>query len=971
LKKSQEKLIENAQLISEEQLQNNVNETLLSNYVVTLEKAKKISKSTQPLVHYKLHSSATILPKICEASNGLDIPLQDIEHFQPHELKKVNLKIKFQIPKNHCALLLNKSSARTKYNVNIQLGLIDIGYHDYVIAVIQNMTNKHLTLMPGIAVAQLLILPAKIPKFENDWPLTNSDRGSFGSTGQNFQRINSTNYCNLINHIDEIPLQTKEGIDSIPFQIHQDISTDNPVLKLESQLNPTCIHVNNIKIRLTDTPCENWQAIYDFQKLENKLLDRISPTIVSSLPCYQTVVSKHEINRDNIKEDEQKKSENQATITGLFPKHYTVPITPDDLSHLLAADLMENKKLTINTLVYLQNMDPHIAFYKEKLLHKQEHKNLVLKRGVLCKINKYKSEDKHLTIYLPSVLLYPTLIYVHKYFLHPSRTQTLTEFFRHYYHPQAETAARKIIQACLTCSLSRNPQYRLVPVGKERTVNPHQPREAISMDILYMPKSSHGHTHALLIADLFSMYISFFPLKTKSSASVATALRSYLSLQGVPRIIYSDNDPSFRNEVENLLVTYNIQHCTSYPYSQQENAVEAQVRKFKNAARAAILDNPLTNHSEWHNLYPLVIIRLNTMVSKYGASREVMHFQDILETQLPLITDFQCHDELEKDLNFQADKFRGAIAKFLHNKQKTKSSYKEGIKYPYLLHELVMRKIHNPASALHPTYAGPYRVIELHSQGATLKDPKYGEILSVHYRDLRKLSIDEFITLLPNNFDADILKNLGMYRYSKNHLPDPRNIPPREPEQTERPLQENVPDCIDEINIDAPASRQENLPTLKHALSEVQNEIDLQEKEPPLRPSPFDTFSGLNERKLRSGKTISINTFTLPGKYRNDSKYSFWSYVKRTTNQTPKRSCLTRSLTVQRTPYAEIEQKIADTCYTYHSTLDRVPHPENYFKSKYRSKFQSPLPGYLTIQLDIAGRNSKKVQFKEVCVKFY
>ncbi len=81
-----------------------------------------------------------------------------------------------------------------------------------------------------------------------------------------------------------------------------------------------------------------------------------------------------------------------------------------------------------------------------------------------------------------------------------------------------------------------------------------------------------------------------------------------------------------------------------------------------------------------------------------------------------------------------------------------------------------MRKIYNPASPLHPTFSGPYRIIEIHNQGALLKDPRTGEMLSVHFMNLRKLSIDEFITLLPNNFDADILQTLGMYRYNKNSI---------------------------------------------------------------------------------------------------------------------------------------------------------------------------------------------------------
>ena len=91
-------------------------------------------------------------------SNGLDIPLQEDEIFAPYELKKVDLKIRFQFPKHHCALLINKSSARLKYEVNVQLGLIDIGYHNYIATVIQNMTEREIILKKGTAVAQLLLI---------------------------------------------------------------------------------------------------------------------------------------------------------------------------------------------------------------------------------------------------------------------------------------------------------------------------------------------------------------------------------------------------------------------------------------------------------------------------------------------------------------------------------------------------------------------------------------------------------------------------------------------------------------------------------------------------------------------------------------------------------------------------------------------------------------------------------------------
>jgi hypothetical protein len=106
---------------------------------------------------------------------------------------------------------------------------------------------------------------------------------------------------------------------------------------------------------------------------------------------------------------------------------------------------------------------------------------------------------------------------------------------------------------------------------------------------------------------------------------------------GVPKVLLTDNDPTFRSEVATLLASFNIQHQTSFPYMQRGNTVESQVRKFLNAARAAISDSPIAKHSEWHVLYPLIIVRLNTLISKYGLSREYVHFQQILETHLPLI----------------------------------------------------------------------------------------------------------------------------------------------------------------------------------------------------------------------------------------------------------------------------------------------------------------------------------------------
>ena len=102
--------------------------------------------------------------------------------------------------------------------------------------------------------------------------------------------------------------------------------------------------------------------------LENKLLDKVSPCIMEKLPVYQTTLSESTKKSEDIDPSTSKNDTDidPKTPAHLFPKHYTVPITPDDLSHLLAADLLQHKRLKIETLIYLQTMDPHISYVKNK-----------------------------------------------------------------------------------------------------------------------------------------------------------------------------------------------------------------------------------------------------------------------------------------------------------------------------------------------------------------------------------------------------------------------------------------------------------------------------------------------------------------------------------------------------------------------------------------------------------------------------
>src|SRR5450830_1574140 len=170
-----------------------------------------------------------------------------------------------------------------------------------------------------------------------------------------------------------------------------------------------------------------------------------------------------------------------------------------------------------------------------------------------------------------------------------------------------------------------------------------------------------------------------------------------------------------------------------------------------------------------------------------------------------------------------------------------------------------------------------------YSKTATLmrvKDPRTGDIMSVHFQNLRKLTTDEFITLLPTNFDADLLKTLGFYRYNKPGLPD--NI------GYTLPLSE-IEDPVEEFT---------------NAETPIPDQLQVQE----------DNFPPHLTRVLRSGKKIRVNTSTLPHPYVESAQYADWSKLPSMVKNEnkimkPAHPCRISSLNYTYTTYVKFHQQ--------------------------------------------------------------
>ncbi len=201
-------------------------------------------ESDPPVVTYKLLDNANYHPKLCKYSNGIDIPLQKSLHLKPKEIKKVGLMIRFQIPKGHCALLLNKSSALTKYFVKITLGLIDQGFNNELKMVVENTKDKNLNIKPGIAICQLLIIPSNVPTISKHWIEPAKTRGEFGSTGQKFVKrtSNESIKVKLKNISEENKLESNDPLNLMQLAKHSHLSAT--AFMLTGAQSISCLSIN-------------------------------------------------------------------------------------------------------------------------------------------------------------------------------------------------------------------------------------------------------------------------------------------------------------------------------------------------------------------------------------------------------------------------------------------------------------------------------------------------------------------------------------------------------------------------------------------------------------------------------------------------------------------------------------------------------------------------------------------------------
>ena len=149
-----------------------------------------------------------------------------------------------------------------------------------------------------------------------------------------------------------------------------------------------------------------------------------------------------------------------------------------------------------------------------------------------------------------------------------------------------------------------------------------------------------------IVVDYFSRYPEVVQLKSTTSQSIITSLKSIFSRHGIPEILVSDNGPQYSShEFAEFAATYNFAHVTSSPHYPQSNGhAERAVKTVKGLLKDSSdpylsLLSYRTTPLPWCELSPAELLMGRRIRSDLPQSRQT------LTPQWPYLQEFKVRNE--------------------------------------------------------------------------------------------------------------------------------------------------------------------------------------------------------------------------------------------------------------------------------------------------------------------------------------
>jgi hypothetical protein len=305
-----------------------------------------------------------------------------------------------------------------------------------------------------------------------------------------------------------------------------------------------------------------------------------------------------------------------------------------------------------------------------------------------------------------------------------------------------------LISECGTCVKTRaSLMHSIKPIV--RTIKPPHQRSAIGIDAVEItPNGADGHTHIIVIINLFTKHSFLVRSKGCTAVNLANAVWLYWYNFGVTDMIVSDKGPDLTSVLFKLLRNWmGMRHQFSIT-DKHANGVERTIKKeVQRHLRAIVYDERMSDIFTDKSIIPAIQFLLNDEVSSQTAMRPfefTFGTQDAAYLKLP-----------KAEVGIQANEYLARLNYNLSLLREISSDYQKGLikertditpaveQNKYQKGDFVLfDKGPKPHPKLAPRYAGPYQVIKQVKNDVEVRRVIMGNVATFSVEDLIVFSGD-------------------------------------------------------------------------------------------------------------------------------------------------------------------------------------------------------------------------------------
>jgi len=202
------------------------------------------------------------------------------------------------------------------------------------------------------------------------------------------------------------------------------------------------------------------------------------------------------------------------------------------------------------------------------------------------------------------------IAHTHPFAGHLGRNKCKARITNQFWFPKMKQKIANYIKKCHKCQITAGIKTRdRAPLQSVHVMHTH-PFQEIEIDVLggNLPVTARRNKYLLTIVCSNSKWVEAIPMANCKAETIAEKLIGFFSYASIPRIIRTDNMPSFRSEILTALRRkLGIAASFSAPYHPTSHGgIERTNRTIEEMLRKFTIDNP----KQWDKLIPYLLFAL-------------------------------------------------------------------------------------------------------------------------------------------------------------------------------------------------------------------------------------------------------------------------------------------------------------------------------------------------------------------------